>query len=109
MRNQSNFWLVAILVAAVTCAAAQADVIHWYQFGFNDEDLSVSIASDDLINGFDVNTNGSPIDEGINESAIAPFTLGFIDFVNDVTSWLMDSGGCLGLISGLPSDGLWSP
>jgi hypothetical protein len=107
MRNQSNFWLVAILVAAVACTTVQADVIHWYQFGPNDEDLSVSIASDDLINGFGINTNGSPINEGLNESAISPYGLGFIDFENDVTSWLMASGGCLSMISGLPSDGFF--
>lgn len=96
---------LAALLAAIGCTAAYAEVTHWYQFGVNTGDLSIAISSDDLINGFGVNTNGSPINEGINESANSPYTLGFIDVINNVNSWLMNSGTCLPMIEGLPSDG----
>lgn len=77
------------------------------------------ISDSDLINGFGVNTNGLPINEGINESAIAPFVLGWIDPFNGpmpaeagalpgVGSWLMESfGGCRQLFYTQPSDGFF--
>jgi len=109
MNSRQSSWGVAVLVLAACWTSAQADVISRYEFAVNFNDLSNGISSTDLINGFGVNTDGTPLDQGINESAIAPWTQGVIDLTpgQEVVSWLMDTSpsGCLGLVEFLASDG----
>ena len=95
-----------------------------YEFATDFYDLSESVTDTDLINGFGVCVNGLPIDQGINESAIAPFTYGWIDPYNGyawntidpdgldgVGSWLMKVPGddCLSIDYQNPSNGFYNP
>ncbi len=101
------YLLIASLMILMPAASAGAEAVYTWELAPNFADLSESISDTDLIAGFGVNTNGLPLNEGINESAIAPFTFGIIDVVSEVYSWLMDTAppGCLGMIELLPSDG----
>ncbi|MBN1512897.1 MAG: hypothetical protein JXB13_12860 [Phycisphaerae bacterium] len=108
MNAQRFSWCVAVLVLAMSGLAAQADVMTRYELEYNSDDLSHGVSATDLINGFGVNTDGTPLDQGINESAIAPYTDGIIDLTpgQEVFSWLMKSTvDCLPLNEGQPSDG----
>jgi hypothetical protein len=71
--------------------------------------LSVDISTTDLVEGFTANTDGFPVGQSVNESAVAPYGSGVVDLVNNVNSWLMDTSGgdlgCLRVIDLLPSDG----
>jgi hypothetical protein len=115
--------VLAVAVGLAWCADAPAAVTSGYRVeggNFISYDFATAfteldaISADDLINGFGVNNDdncntggcitGLPINQGINESAIAPFALGWIDPNNGpmppdglpgVGSWYMESaGGC---------------
>jgi len=108
-------WTAAVC-AALLCAqpgngAVNGEILVWDELEFNFNDLSEVISTTDLVAGFGVSTNGSPINQAVNESAIAPYTSGVVDLINEVYSFLMNSGGaelgCLEVVDLLPSDGFY--
>jgi hypothetical protein len=102
--------------ACFLCQPVQADVVG--EVIYFDElaeeffgGLSVDISTTDLVEGFTANTDGFPLDQSVNESAVAPYGSGVVDLINNVNSWLMDTSGgdlgCLRIIDLLPSDGFF--